>query len=121
MGNLLSGFIVEPIQGLGLSAGVQLNITDADLGQDDTTGDIRLSLAWRPKNTRWIVLDRLEFKFDSTDGSGSEYDSRRIINNLNLNFTPDHRLQLGLQYGAKYVLDTIDDDTYTGFTDLIGS
>jgi uncharacterized repeat protein (TIGR01451 family) len=118
--NLLSGFIVEPIQGLGLSAGVQLNITDADLGQDDTTGDIRLSLAWRPKNTRWIVLDRLEFKFDSTDGSGSEYDSRRIINNLNLNFTPDHRLQLGLQYGAKYVLDTIDDDTYTGFTDLIG-
>ena len=23
-------------------------------------------------------------------------------------------------YGAKYVLDTIDDDTYTGFTDLVG-
>jgi uncharacterized repeat protein (TIGR01451 family) len=118
--NLLSGFIVEPIHGLGLSAGVKLNLTEADPGQDDATGDIRLSLAWRPKNTRWIVLDRLDYKYDSTDGSSSDYDSRRIINNLNLNFKPDHRLQLAMQYGAKYVLDTIDEATYSGFTDLIG-
>lgn len=118
--NLLSGFIVEPIRGLGVSAGVQVNITDSEQGQDDTTGDIRLSLAWRPKNTRWIVLDRLDYKFDSADGSGIDTDSRRIVNNLNLNYKPDDRLQLALQYGAKYVLDTIDDDTYAGFTDLVG-
>jgi hypothetical protein len=118
--NLLSGFIVEPIHGLGLSAGVQLNITDAALGQDNTAGDIRLSLAWRPKNTRWIVLDRLDYQFDSTDGGGSDTDSRRIVNNLNVNYKPGHRLQIGLQYGAKYVLDTFDDEAYTGFTDLMG-
>ena len=118
--NLLGGFIVEPIRGLGLSAGLELNITDTEQGQDETTGDIRLSLAWRPKNTRWIVLDRLDFQFDSSDGSGSDLDSQRVINNLNVNFKPDHRLQVGLQYGAKYVIDTIDDDTYTGFTDLMG-
>ena len=111
--NLLSGFIVEPIHGLGLSAGMQLNITDAALGQDNTAGDIRLSLAWRPKNTRWIVLDRLDYQFDSTDGGGSDTDSRRIVNNLNVNYKPGHRLQIGLQYGAKYVLDTFDDEAYT--------
>ena len=65
-------------------------------------------------------MDRLDFKFDSTDGGGFDSDSRRIVNNLNLNFKPDHHLQLALQYGAKYVLETIDDDTYTGFTDLVG-
>jgi hypothetical protein len=77
-------------------------------------------MAWRPKNTRWIILDRLDFKVDSTDGSGIDTDSRRIVNNLNFNYKPDHRLQFALQYGAKYVLDTIDGDTYTGFTDLVG-
>lgn len=115
-----SGFIVEPMHGLGLSAGCQLNITEAENGQDDTGGDLRLSLAWRPKNTRWIVLDRLDYQFDSTDGGSSDLDSRRIVNNLNVNFKPGHRLQIGLQYGAKYALDTIDDEAYTGFTDLMG-
>ncbi len=118
--NLLSGVIVEPAHGLGLSAGVKLIATDSDQGQDDTTGNIRLSLAWRPTNTRWIVLDRLEYKFDSTDGIGLDTDSRRIVNNLNLNYKPDHRLQLAMQYGAKYVLETFDGDSYTGFTDLMG-
>jgi hypothetical protein len=118
--NLVSGFIVEPMHGLGLSAGLQLNITDAESGQDDTEGDLRLSLAWRPKNTRWIVLDRLEYKFDRISGTSNDSDSRRIVNNLNFNFKPDDRLQLSGQYGAKYVLATFDDDSYTGFTDLIG-
>jgi len=118
--NLLSGFIVEPMHGLGLSAGLQLKITDAESGQDDTEGDLRLSMAWRPRNTRWIVLDRLEYKFDRIDGTGSDTDSRRIVNNFNFNYKPDNRLQLAGQYGAKFVLDTFDDETYTGFTDLIG-
>jgi len=118
--NLLSGVVVEPMHGLGLSAGLQLNIVDSEQGQHETGGELRLSMAWRPKNTRWILLDRLDFKFDSIDGDGSDTDSRRIVNNLNLNFKPDHRLQLALQYGAKYVLDTFDEDTYTGYTDLIG-
>ncbi len=118
--NLLSGVIVEPIRGLGMSAGLQLTTTDTDGGQDDTAGDLRLSLAWRPKNTRWILLDRLDFKSDRIDGNGLDTDSRRIVNNFNLNFKPEHRWQVALQYGAKYVFDTIDDDNYSGFTDLIG-
>jgi uncharacterized repeat protein (TIGR01451 family) len=118
--NLLSGVIVEPVHGLGLSAGLQLTTTDASDGRDDTAGDLRLSLAWRPKNTRWILLDRLDFKVDRMDGNGLDTDSRRIVNNFNLNFKPEHRWQVALQYGAKYVFDTIDDDHYSGFTDLIG-
>jgi hypothetical protein len=30
-------------------------------------------------------------------------------------------LQTALQYGAKYVLDTFDDASYTGYTDLVGA
>ena len=47
-------------------------------------------------------------------------ESRRIINNLAINYMPNRTTQLSFQYGAKYSLETIDDDNYSGYTDLIG-
>jgi hypothetical protein len=35
-------------------------------------------------------------------------------------YKPNRRTQLSLQYGAKYVRETIDGDDYSGFTDLFG-
>ena len=34
---------------------------------------------------------------------------------------PNRHTQIALQYGAKYVLDTIDGTEYKGYTDLIGA
>lgn len=34
---------------------------------------------------------------------------------------PNHRTQISMQYGAKYVLDKIDATDYTGYTDLIST
>jgi hypothetical protein len=47
-------------------------------------------------------------------------DNRRVVNNLNANYKPDSRTQISLQYGAKYVFETIDSKDYSGYTDLMG-
>jgi uncharacterized repeat protein (TIGR01451 family) len=118
--NLVSGIAGEVRPGLGLSLGAKIFDTQAADGTDHLNGDVRLSLARRPKNAEWIVLDRLDIKFqDQSDAEGSSR-NRSIVNNFNANYKPQDRLQLALQYGAKYVFDTIDGDDYTGYTDLTG-
>jgi uncharacterized repeat protein (TIGR01451 family) len=111
----------EVRKGLGLSAGLQVFNTETAAGADALDGDIRLSLALRPVNSPWIVLDRLDYIFESQTDAGGSVESRRIVNNLNVNYQPHYRLQTALQYGAKYVLDTFDDASYTGYTDLVGA
>lgn len=115
-----TGIYGEPVSGIGLSAGVQIFKTDADSGANNTDADIRLGLAYRPKNTRWIALDRLDLKFNEQESSNSNFENWGIVNNMNVNFKPDHKTQIALQYGLKYVQATIDGDDYSGFMDLIG-
>ncbi len=45
---------------------------------------------------------------------------RKLVNNLNANYTPNSYTQWSFQYGAKYVFDRIDGTTYDGYTDLLG-
>jgi uncharacterized repeat protein (TIGR01451 family) len=117
---LVSGIAGEVRRGLGLSAGVKLIDSTTEMGTETFDADIRLGMAYRPKNTAWIVLDRLDFKIeDQKEDSEGSSDSRRIVNNLNLNYQRG-RVQVALQYGAKYVFDTIDGECYTGYTDLTG-
>jgi uncharacterized repeat protein (TIGR01451 family) len=117
-----TGIAGEVHQGLGLSAGLQVFDTRdrADNGTDTLESDLRLSLAWRPDQGPWIVFDRLDYTVESeSDGSG-QTDTRRIVNNFNASYKPRHDLQVALQYGAKYVFDTIDGRNYDGYTDLTG-
>jgi uncharacterized repeat protein (TIGR01451 family) len=115
-----TGIYSEPASGIGLSAGIQLFRTEAESGSDATDADIRFGLAYRPKKTRWIILDRLDLKVDEKEDSNSNFENCRIINNMNANFKPDSKTQISLQYGLKYVMDTIDADHYSGYTDLMG-
>jgi hypothetical protein len=46
--------------------------------------------------------------------------TRKLINNFNANWMPKPGSQIALQYGAKYVLDSIESTAHKGFTDLIG-
>jgi uncharacterized repeat protein (TIGR01451 family) len=117
---LITGIAGEVRPGLALSAGVSIFDTGTLAGSDTRDGDIRFSLAFRPKNTRWIVLDRLDYKFEQRRDAEGAYKARRIVNNLNANYQPHHKLQVALQYGAKYVFDTFDDRSYSGYTDLTG-
>jgi len=117
---LVSGIAGQVREGLGLSAGLQVFQENIHSGADSLKGDLKLSGAWRPDHSDWIVFDRLEYKFDRLSDSSGDVQGQRIVNNLNANYKPQQRLQFSLQYGAKYVFDTIDERSYSGFTYLIG-
>jgi len=117
---IFTGAYGEVKEGIGLAAALQAFKTESSTGANKTSGDLRFSLAYRPKETKWIVLDRLDYIFDEQKGAGFDYDNWRIINTMNANYKPNQQTQISLQYGAKYVNDTIDDIDYSGYTDLMG-
>jgi uncharacterized repeat protein (TIGR01451 family) len=72
----------------------------------------KLLFAYRPEDTEFIILDKLEYIHKDS--------GQKIVNNLNINYMPNNNYELSLQYGFKYVVDTIDDFEYKGITHLIG-
>jgi uncharacterized repeat protein (TIGR01451 family) len=118
---LFTGIYGEVQDGLGLGASAQILKTNGIAGAKATSGDLRFSLAYRPQETPWIILNRLDYLFDRQEGGDFTYDNWRLIDNINANWkSKDRRTQLSLQYGAKYVNESIDDNDYSGYTDLTG-
>jgi uncharacterized repeat protein (TIGR01451 family) len=115
-----TGLYSEPATDIGLSSAVQLFRTEPESGAHTTDADIRFGLAYRPAKTRWIILDRLDFKVDDQEDSDSSVENWRVVNNMNANVKPNRETQVSFQYGLKYVGSTIDDDQYSGYTDLMG-
>jgi uncharacterized repeat protein (TIGR01451 family) len=118
---LITGVMNE--QGLywGWTGRLQILHSRSSDGSSRTDADLRMGIAYRPPVTRWILLDRLDLISNDQAASGTSTQGKRIINNLNANFKPNKQTQLSLQYGAKYVLEQIDDADYSGYTDLIGA
>ncbi|MDQ3189716.1 MAG: hypothetical protein M3Q28_12610, partial [Pseudomonadota bacterium] len=73
-----------------------------------------------PSGGRWIVLDRFDVIDETIEDATGKLHARKLVNNLNANYTPSLDTQWSFQYGAKYVFDRIDGASYTGYTDLIG-
>ena len=117
---LFTGANGEPREGLGLALGLKAFNTDYDNGDKRRNADLRFSLASRPKFSKWIILDRLDLIFQEEKSSSLDYDNWRIINNLNTNYKLNHKTMIAFQYGAKYVAENIDENDYSGYTDLIG-
>jgi uncharacterized repeat protein (TIGR01451 family) len=117
---LISGIVNEQGVSWGWTGRLQLLHTQSLGGNSRTDADLRLGLAYRPPVTSWIVLDRLDLVATDEKSAGAASQGKRIINNLNANYRPNKKSQLSLQYGAKYVLEQIDEADYSGFTDLIG-
>ena len=82
----------------------------------------RLSYASRPWDSAWGWLDRLDYFDERSDGIAviSSGHGRRLVNNYNANWMSGDGTQVALQYGSKFVLDTIDSTSYAGYTDLMG-
>ena len=118
--NLLSGF-QHRLDETNTIAGRALHFD-----QKFRTGDILrsseldFSYVRRPLSESWFWLNRSRLVYDEQrDGFGSRF-GHRLINNTHLNFVAQERHQLSLQYGARYVGDTIDSARFKGYTDLIG-
>jgi hypothetical protein len=111
----------EARQGLGLAAGLQAFKSAAVSGLEQLNSDLRLSLVYRPLETRVIILDRLDYLINEQHGGGSiESNSWRLVNNFVTNIKTENRMQVSAQYGSKYVQETIDQNDYRGYTDLTG-
>ena len=118
---LMSGIVKEIDSSWAWSGRAQVFQTSAPAGLDTTKVDLRYGIVYRPPQTEWIVLDRLDFIIDEqSGGAGVSSNSWRLINNFITNYRPRKDLQLSLHYGAKYVQETIDGSDYSGFTDLVG-
>ncbi|HET7812273.1 MAG TPA: OmpA family protein [Steroidobacteraceae bacterium] len=114
-----TGWYREPIEGKAMSVALQAFDTDGSLGES-TSVVARFAWAFRPDSSRWIVFDRLEAKYDEMSNLSDNFDSSRLVNNLHANWQVSPKLQLGLQYGARYVSSTFEGEKYDGLSDLGG-
>jgi uncharacterized repeat protein (TIGR01451 family) len=86
----------------------------------DSDTNLRFSVAYRPEEDGAIVLDKLDFIHTKSEQLEDELESKKMVNNLNINLTPTSKSELSLQHGFKYVIDTVDDFEYKGVTQLFG-
>jgi hypothetical protein len=118
---LFTGAYGEPWSGVGLAAAFQGYRTDNAGGMRQSTDDLRLGYAYRPLLTRWIILDRLDYLVaEQRGGTTTDYNNWRIVNNIVANYKVQGTGQVSLQYGAKFVEESIDNRDYRGYTDLVG-
>jgi hypothetical protein len=80
----------------------------------------RFSLAYRPLDTRFIVLEQVEYEHGTSDGGGFDTRGNRVLNHLKLNYTFDDRTQISWQYSAKWVAERIDGERYGSVGHLFG-
>ena len=97
-----------------------------------------LAFAWRPIDSHWSLLERLQLREDKANGQANSSNAlavptfaqgddstMRAINNLAINYRSGaegagHGFEASLYYGAKYVKGRYADETYDGFIDVIG-
>lgn len=97
-----------------------------------------VALAWRPLDSRWSILDRLELRSETADagitdrnvlgvpaGNGTSQNTLRAINNLAINYRTGaegqgHGIEATLYHGAKWVRGSYGADDYQGFIHVLG-
>jgi hypothetical protein len=106
-------------------------------GASSLTGDA--ALAWRPLDSRWSILERLQLRHDSADagvtsanvlGVGAGGDlfqaTTRAINNIAINYRSGaegvgHGTELTVYHGVKWVRGSFGADDYAGLTQVVGA
>ena len=119
--NLLSGFR-HRLDATDTLAGRVLHF-DQQFRNGDILRSSELDVSWarRPLDDGMIWLNRSRLIYDEQRTAAASLFGHRLINNTHLNFVHDDRHQLSLQYGARYVGDTIDATRYSGYTDLVAA
>ena len=118
--SVLFGWYREPGAGHGLSASLRALSSERLTGDELRTVDLRVGWAWRPAHSEWSFLDRADVIIEDATVGDDRIDRWRIVNNFNANRRFGAAAQLSLQYAAKYVRDQFGDDTWSGYTDLVG-
>ncbi|EDY87128.1 OmpA family protein [gamma proteobacterium HTCC5015] len=90
-------------RGVGHALRLQLFDTELDKGGETVDGELRYSTVIRPIGSRWMWFNRLEYKHKEDDTAASGTQSRKIVENLAINYTPSYRWQLAAHLGLKRV------------------
>lgn len=107
-----------------------------------------ISWAYRPSSSRWAILNKAEYRFDSIRNAvagaagpiggapltiNGDAVSRRLINSISINYTPigdddnnnatefTERGEYSLLWGTRYVFDRFGDDDVEGWSNVIGA
>lgn len=119
---MLLGWNRDLKQGVTYSLDSQWFASEFADGSEAAQGNARFSLAYRPVTSKWMHLNRLEYKLDErTDVLGAEDRTRKVINNWKGNYMPHRDHQIALSYGVKYVLSNFDGAEYDGVTHYAGT
>ncbi len=109
------------IDGIGYSLSTELFDVSRSNNTDAMDLDIRFSLGYRPLDSKWIVLSKLEYKLDEDTGlTLGDTRQRKLIENVVANYRPDDDNQFSINYGLKYVQSSFDGADYDGITHLFG-
>lgn len=118
---LMTGIVKEVDPTWAWSCRIQFFQTSVIAGIDSARLNLRHGIVYRPPESRWITMNRLDFIVDRQSGGGTlDIDSWRFIDNFIANYHPFKELEISLHYGAKYVREKIDDNDFSGYTHLIG-
>ena len=124
--SLLSGAVFERDEGWAFSGRGQYLGTSADAAPHTTSFDLRFGLAYRPPQTHFIVLNRLDWVVENGAGAALAATplgtsgltaSWRVMDNVLFNFRPRKDFQLSLGYGGKYGRQEISGVAVQGYTD----
>ncbi|MGE3530483.1 MAG: OmpA family protein [Steroidobacteraceae bacterium] len=119
--SLNSGFYREAVKGHAFAFVTQYLDNRSQTSGDTMTAALQLSWAYRPVDSRWIMLDRIDLKHQKSDSATLKVQSSRIVNNTHLNWQLDPHTQMGLQFGLRHVLTSFDGDDYSGTSGLFGA
>jgi hypothetical protein len=118
--SLLTGVVAERSSGWAWAGRGQLFGTRNSDGSHTTSADLRAGFAYRPAQTHWILLNRLDWLVDRKTFVAQPTDSWRVVDNFLANYRPHRALQLALGYGAKYGRSVEAAGTWQGYTDEMG-
>ena len=90
-----------------------------DKNNTTRTSDASLSYVYRPQNSKVVVLDKLEFKEEYKKENNEKEQTLKFINNIHINWRAKDKLELGVQYGLKYIIDNIDNEEYDSWIDFL--
>ncbi len=117
--NLDTGLYIKQSETMGLAFAVGYHAT-WDSSSEERDIDARAAFVYRPLLGDWIILERLDLTDSYAENETDKTQTQKLINNLHLNWKPNEKWELGLHYGLKHVIDTIDEVEYSSWTDLIG-
>ncbi len=117
--NLTTGVYTQANEALALALSGGYIKSENDLSEQ-IDANIRFSLAYRPEQTDWIVLDKLDYVYSESNEIDNRTKTEKVINNLNFNYKPSVDFEISVQHGIKYVVDTVEAYEHTGITQLFG-